>query len=160
MSNSSTQQDNRYLNFSLGIEYYAVPLLAVREVVPVPETTPIPNSPKHFIGIMNLRGQVISIIDTRIKMNIKTTNSSEEAVIIVQVGDVHVGLIVDTINRVFVVEQSELQGSEEIQSQVSNDFISGIYNQEQSLVAILDLAKVLDLKSISDTNETELPQAA
>lgn len=55
----------RYLQFDLGNESYAVPLSTVKEVIPVPETTPLPNSPTHYVGIMNLRGQIISVIDLR-----------------------------------------------------------------------------------------------
>ena len=59
---------DRYLSFNLGVEEYAVPLLAVREVIAMPEYTPVPYTPPYFLGIMNLRGQVISIMDLRQKL--------------------------------------------------------------------------------------------
>ena len=61
----------RYLQFDLGNERYAIALLNVKEVIPLPETTPLPDSPSYYIGIMNLRGQIISIMDFRKKLNIK-----------------------------------------------------------------------------------------
>ena len=71
-NNASALAGQRYLSFSLGSEDYAIPLLSVKEVIAVPEITPIPFTPSHFLGIMNLRGQVISIIDLRSKLGIKT----------------------------------------------------------------------------------------
>ena len=64
------EKSQRYLQFDLGNESYAIALLNVKEVIPVPETTPLPNAPTYYIGIMNLRGQIISIVDLRKRLKI------------------------------------------------------------------------------------------
>ncbi len=79
--------ENRFLCFSLGNEHYAIPLLTVKEVIAPPETTPVPQTPAYFKGIMNLRGQVISVIDLRTKLGIKPLQSAENAVIICDSGE-------------------------------------------------------------------------
>jgi purine-binding chemotaxis protein CheW len=89
---------NRFIEFSLGGEDYAIPLLMVREVISVPDTTPIPKAPVHFLGIMNLRGQVISIVDLRKKLKVDSRKDKEEAVIIVDIGSMNIGVVVDSIN--------------------------------------------------------------
>lgn len=139
----------RFLEFSLGEEDYAIPLLTVREVISVPETTPIPKAPPHFLGIMNLRGQVISVVDLRTKLKIKPKeNNHEESVIIVDINGMNLGIVVDSINKVLAFTREEVNEVPEIESQVSASYIQGVYRKEGSLTVLLDVAKVLDLKDI------------
>lgn len=138
---------DRFIEFSLGDEDYAIPLLMVREVISIPETTPIPKAPKHFIGLMNLRGQVISIVDLRNKLTIKPKEViSDSAVIIVDFKGMNIGIVVDSINRVLAFSRNEIQEMPELQSQVKSDYILGIYKKEDGLTVLLDIAKCLDVK--------------
>ncbi|MDD0853785.1 chemotaxis protein CheW [Halobacteriovorax sp. GB3] len=144
---TSNYELQRFLEFSLGEEDYAIPLLSVREVISVPETTPIPKAPAHFLGIMNLRGQVISVVDLRTKLKIKPLeNNSEESVIIVDINGMNLGIVVDSINKVLAFQVDEINEVPEIESQVNAEYIQGVYRKEDSLTVLLDVAKVLDLK--------------
>jgi len=139
----------RFLEFSLGEEDYAIPLLSVREVISVPETTPIPKAPPHFLGIMNLRGQVISVVDLRQKLNIKPKEEDlEESVVIVDIQGMNLGIVVDSINKVLAVSLEDVSDVPEIESQVNAEYIEGVYRKEDSLTVLLDVAKVLDLKDM------------
>jgi len=143
---------NRYISFSLGSEEYAIPLLDVREVIAVPETTPVPFTPAHFLGIMNLRGQVISVIDLRTKFGIKPAASPENAVIICDIGSTCLGVLVDSINSVVSPDDGELSGKPEIESSKSTEYIQLVYRKGDRLVLIIDLKKALsgeDRKAIS-----------
>ncbi len=138
---------HRFLEFTLGAEDYAIPLLSVREVISVPETTPIPKAPSHFLGIMNLRGQVISVVDLRTKLKIKPKeNNAEESVIIVDINGMNLGIVVDSINKVLAFTDEEVNEVPEIETQVNAEYIQGVYRKENSLTVLLDVAKVLDLK--------------
>lgn len=142
-------ETGRYLEFSLGDEVFAIPLLQVRELISIPETTPIPNSPAHFLGIMNLRGQVISVVDLRKKMKItEQEGNSEQAVIIIEINGINMGVVVDSINKVLNFSESEVQDVPEIESQVNSEYIDGVYKQESNLVILMNLEKVLSLKDI------------
>jgi purine-binding chemotaxis protein CheW len=140
---------NRYLEFCLGTEEYAIPLLMVREVISVPETTPIPKSPSHFLGIMNLRGQVISVVDMRKKLKIEAKSVVEEAVIIVDIGGINIGVVVDSINKVLAFAQDEICEMPEVEHQVNTQYILGVFKKEHSLTVLLDIARVLDLQDMS-----------
>lgn len=142
----TTMNLNRYIEFSLGNEDYAIPLLMVREVISVPETTPIPKAPTHFLGIMNLRGQVISVVDLRKKMKVEPSKNVEEAVIIVDIGGLNIGVVVDSINKVLAFSTEEVSEVPEVEQQVNANFIMGVYKKEKSLTILLDIARVLDLK--------------
>lgn len=143
---------NRFIEFSLGGEDYAIPLLMVREVISVPDTTPIPKAPVHFLGIMNLRGQVISIVDLRKKLKVDSKKDKEEAVIIVDIGSMNIGVVVDSINKVLAFSPEEVCEMPEVESQLNTQYIQGVYKKEKSLTVLLDLAKVLDLKDYEALN--------
>lgn len=145
---TATGELNRFIEFSLGAEDYAIPLLMVREVISVPETTPIPKSPSHFLGIMNLRGQVISVVDLRKKLKVDSKKDKEEAVIIVDIGSMNIGVVVDSINKVLAFAPSDVCDMPEVESQVNTQYIFGVYKKESSLTVLLDIAKVLDLKDL------------
>jgi purine-binding chemotaxis protein CheW len=140
---------SKYLEFSLGNEHYGVPLLSVREVISKPETTVIPNAPAYFIGIMNLRGQVISVIDLRKKLSIKSkSENSEEAVIIVQVESIQVGLVVDSIDRVLeITSMDQVTEMPDINTQVNSKFVQSVYKEKNHLTIFLKLAEVLDVQA-------------
>src|SRR5688500_4394511 len=99
---------NRYICFSLGDENFAIPLLAVREVIGVPEVTPIPQTPAYFLGIMNLRGLVISVMDLRTKLGIKPKGGTEETVMILDLGNFNLGVLVDQVTQVVEVDEKTL----------------------------------------------------
>ena len=94
----------RFLEFSLGGESYAVEILQVKEVITLPETTPIPKAPTHVLGLMNLRGLVLTVVDLRKKLNVQPAkNQTQTAVIIFDLGDRLVGGVVDSIQKVLNV---------------------------------------------------------
>ena len=137
---------NSYLRFSLHNECFAMPLLLVKEVIAYPEITAIPNTPKHFLGIMNLRGQIISIIDLRDKLNIKNDFNPETTVIICDLKSCTIGIVVDSVDSVLNLKQSEIKQTPEIQGPVSSEYINGIVTLDQRLILLIDVMKALDLK--------------
>ncbi|MCM2322675.1 MAG: chemotaxis protein CheW [Oligoflexia bacterium] len=144
LSGSTVQ---RFLSFSLGTEEYAVPLLRVKEVIALPDVTPVPYTPSHFLGIMNLRGQVTSVIDLRLKFRMKKVeNSAETAVIIADLAPLSLGLVVDSINSVMAIRESDIADRPQIESSQSSEYIIGIAKRDKKLVLLLDLAKALSVE--------------
>lgn len=155
---STSNANQRYLSFSLGSEDYAVPLLSVREVIAVPEITPIPFTPSHFLGIMNLRGQVISIIDLRAKFGIKPNEKAETSVIICDLGHISLGAVVDSINSVLAPDAKDLSVKPEIQSAKNTDYITGVFRKDKQLIVLLDIARSLsveDHKALQSQTKTK-----
>lgn len=147
--NLSSDLSHRYLCFSLGEEEFAVPLLTVKEVIAVPETTPIPFMQPYFLGIMNLRGLVISIIDLRTKLKIKPRNTNEDAVIILDFGDLTIGVVVDAVNSVLNIKSEDVGDSTKNDAGGKFDFITGIFRKESRLVLLIDLKKTLNPEDIT-----------
>jgi purine-binding chemotaxis protein CheW len=140
---------NRYICFRLGDEEFAIPLLAVREVIGVPSVTPVPQTPSYFLGIMNLRGLVISVMDLRLKMNIKGQDSSESTVIILDLGDYNLGVLVDEVISVVAIDDKSLGQKPQVDSSKMADAIRGVFRKDEKLVLILDIAKALSVEDRS-----------
>lgn len=151
-TSKKTMSDNtgRFLEFNLGSEKYAIPLLKVREVISIPETTPIPKAPGYFRGIMNLRGHVISIVDLRMKLGVEMSGErpQDEAVVILDFAEFHVGVIVDSVNKVLTVDDSEVSDLPVADTKIKSDYIMGVYKREGDLVLLVDVVQALDLKDL------------
>jgi purine-binding chemotaxis protein CheW len=142
-----SQDSVRYISFNLGEEQFATPLLSVREVIGVPDTTPIPQAAAHFIGIMNLRGQVVSIMDLRKKLGIKPlANEAERAVMICDLGGLSLGIIVDSVNQVLTLDSDSISPKPSLGTSMEHEYIWGVYRKESTLILFLDIAKSLSLE--------------
>ncbi|MCK6597882.1 MAG: chemotaxis protein CheW [Bdellovibrionaceae bacterium] len=156
----SQDEVNRYLNFSLGEEEFAIPLLSVKEVIAVPETTPISHTPPHFLGIMNLRGQVISVIDLRKKFSINTKNTEETSVIILDLKNHFLGVVVDSVTSVLAIKNSDILEKPMIESSKSTEYITGVFRKNEHLVLLLDIFKTLSQEDKSVISKSATKAAA
>lgn len=142
----------RYLCFSLGGEKFAMPLLQVKEVIANGQTTSIPQAPTYFRGIMNLRGQVISVIDLRSKLKIiKAEINSETTIVILDIEGLSLGVVVDSVDAVVIFDQSAISETPTRDSATKIEYIIGVAKMEKSLALIMDMKKVLnteDMKAV------------
>ncbi len=143
MSNTVSNIE-RYLTFSLGTEDFAIPLLKVKEVIALTEVTPLPQTPPYFLGIMNLRGQVITVLDLRTKLGIKPAKNQETVVVICDLGTLCVGVVVDSVNSVVPVSEDKISPKPDMTG-AKSDSIIGVYQDEKNLVLLLDISKTLNL---------------
>lgn len=138
----------RFLIFSLHNEQYAVPLLKVKEVIALTETTPVPYSPSHFKGIMNLRGQVISVIDLRTKLKMpKGEASPETAIIILDLSSLSLGIIVDSVESVLALNKDEVQPPPDVGTSDAR-YITGVARKDKKLILLLDIEKTLSVEDL------------
>ena len=137
--------DGKFLCFTLGKEKFAIPLLQVKEVLGNVETTSIPQAPPHFKGIMNLRGQVISVVDLRIKLKIgKPDITPETTIIIMDFAPLSLGVIVDSVDCVAMYEAKDISEPPDTDSTIKSDFITGVARADKALTLILDLKAMLN----------------
>ena len=141
-------KESRYLCFTLGKEDFGVPLLAVREVIALPDITPIPHSPPHFLGIINLRGQILSIVDLRSKLGIASKNHSETCVLVSEIDGVQLGLVVDSVNSVLSPEPDSVSEKPGLEGTKAANYVSAVFRTKDRLILFLDLSKILDVNEI------------
>jgi purine-binding chemotaxis protein CheW len=146
---TSTIDDLRYLVFSLGKEQYAIPLLQVKEVIARTDTTPMPYTPSYFKGIMNLRGQVISVIDLRQKFNLAAKeNSRQTAFVILDLSPLSLGVVVDSVDTVVALAKADISPTPDVESSAKSDFIDGVARKDKKLILLLNIEKSLSVEDI------------
>lgn len=136
--------DSRLMEFRLGKERFALPLLDVREVVAPGNVTPVPQSPAYFLGIMNLRGLIVSIVDLRKKIGVAAASGSENAVVICSLGGIAIGFLVDAVVAVVTPNAEELSDASSIQGQRNDHYLTGVYRQKDGIVLLVDPTKLVD----------------
>lgn len=140
----------RYLAFQLGTEQYAIPLLQVKEVIQMSDPTPIPQTPIYFKGVINLRGQVISVLDLRLKLNLaQIVNGPKTAIIILDLNqDISIGLVVDRINSVLAFPTENISvAPDNLSGKVQ--YLKGLAHRDNKMILILDVHTVISNQDIN-----------
>lgn len=156
----SDLEDRKYLIFSLATELYAVDLLQVKEVIKYNSVKPIPFMVNHFKGIINIRGQIVSVIDLRIKFNLlnKSAKSSQEdtgLILIIDLEDFALGTVIDDVVSIESFSTDQVDFNPTVESRIPIEFYKGVAKLKDRLVNIIDLAGSLssdDLKIIRSTS--------
>ncbi len=140
----SHDRGGKYVTFFLGMEEYGLPILAVREIIGMVEITPIPQTPTFVRGVVNLRGNVIPIIDLRRKFSMELGEESREnCIIVVRAHGADTGVVVDRMSEVSHVEGSEIQEPPPVGAEVNTDFILGIDKSGGKVRLLLDIERVI-----------------
>lgn len=142
----SSEMDNKYVIFKLDKEYYGLPIGQVIGIEKMQKPTRIPNGPKHVKGVINLRGEVLALIDLRQKLNLDTKEVDSNSRIIVVVDDeIVAGLIVDTSSEVMEIPAEDIDNPPTATNDLySLSYVSGIGKVGDRLIILLDLSKILE----------------
>jgi purine-binding chemotaxis protein CheW len=143
--------DVQIVNFTVGDVNYGVPVEQVREVRDVQAVTPVPGAPSYIEGVTNLRGQIITVMDLRKRLNIEETEGGGEKIIVIELGKAAVGVVVDTVTEVSTIAGADIERHMQVTKKL-DDYLVGVGKQGEKLIVILDLAKI-----ISDVKE-DLPE--
>ncbi len=151
VSTKNETKKEKFLIFTLGSDKYGIPLSTVKEIIGSVEITPIPQVPSFFKGLINLRGEIISVVDLKVKLAIAKNNSvaNKLSIIIVEIDNIKIGTIVDDVDEVIGFEQNQLERSIDIQSNISSKFVAGVAKiDQQNLILLLDIGKVLSIEEM------------
>jgi purine-binding chemotaxis protein CheW len=131
------------LCFTVDGEPYAVPVERVREIVRLRLITEVPRVPDQILGVITLRGEVVQVLDLRLRLGVPAPEPSRTHRIVVLHGDEGevTGLLVDTVSEVLRVEESEIQPP----ATGDSDFITGLCTRDDQFVGLLNLERVLDV---------------
>jgi len=151
---SAQESQNQYLTFFLAGEEYGVSILDVQEVRVWDGVTSIPNAPVYVKGVLDLRGNIVPIIDLRIRFNMESVDYDETTVIVVLKieadGKDHViGIVVDAVSDVLDVNSEQQKAAPEFDTSSKTEFISGLATVNNKMVILLDTNKLLSRKEIA-----------
>ncbi|MDO9182618.1 MAG: chemotaxis protein CheW [Bacteriovorax sp.] len=136
---------SRFLVFKLLDKEYGIPLLQVREVMALRETTFIPQSALYFKGILNIRGEIVAIMDLRLKLKLASSlQSNESSIVILDFSHFSIGVIVDSIDSVIGFNQDEINPAPNVEQKIETNFILGIANKDKRIILLLNMGKIFN----------------
>lgn len=145
---------SQYLTFTLGTEDYGVDILRVQEIRGWHAVTRVPNAPAHLLGVLNLRGTIVPIIDLRMRFGLQRIEYTPVTVIIVLSvktgsGERVFGIVVDSVSDVLDVAAGDIKATPEFGAAVNTDFICGLATVGERMVMLLDIDRLLSSSELA-----------
>jgi purine-binding chemotaxis protein CheW len=140
------KNENRaqYVIFQIGPEEYGVDINQVQEIIKPTRITNVPNTETHVLGVINLRGQIVPVVDLKRRFNFNTDNDMQnQRIITVEVRDTLIGLLVDNVNEVIWLNKGKLEPAPEIAGGLKQEYLEGIGKVEERLLVLIQLKKLL-----------------
>ena len=138
------------VSFRLGAEDYAVAIVTVKEIILFGGITAVSQMPACILGVINLRGQVIPVVDLRVRLGLTVGPLDElSRIMIARLEERVVGLVVDSVSQVMKIPTAAIQPAPELISGPAQRFISGIARLEQGMIICLDMPKILDREDLA-----------
>ncbi len=134
----------QWVTFKLANETYGINVMLVQEVLRYSEIAPVPGAPIYVLGIINLRGNVVTVIDTRTRFGLEMSEITDNTrVVIVELAQQIIGILVDSVAEVVYLRASEIDVAPNVGNDESAKFIQGVSNREGELLILVDLDKLL-----------------
>jgi len=158
MSENKKHASDSYLTFKMGEEKFGAHVGQVLNILEMTRVTEVPKAPDFMKGVINLRGMVLPVIDTRIKFGLPETEYTKNTCIVVmdlqlEGETVHIGAIVDEVLSVIEIEPGQIEPAPSIGQQYHSAFIDGMAREEEEFVMLLDMQKVLSEAEIAGLSE-------
>lgn len=158
----SSQQ---YVTFRLGDELFGVEVNRTREILSLTSVTKVPQTPNFMLGVINLRGQVVPVIDMRLKMGLEAKAETEETCIIVVEVDVDgeaitVGALADAVREVLEVRIDQIEPPPKLGTRLNTEFINGMGKVDEQFMILLNIDKIFnsdELALVQDAGEYQKP---
>lgn len=150
MGNFATEANQKdettqWVKFRLSGESYGIPVLKVQEIQRYSEISPIPGAPSYVLGIINLRGNVISVLNTRERFGLEELEVTDNTrIVILEAAGQIVGILVDSVAEVISVKASEVDIAPNVGNDETAKFIDGVSNKDGELLILLDAEKILN----------------
>ena len=146
-------ENTSFITFSLDNETYAVPIQAIEEIIGLQDISLLPNVPNFIKGVINLRGDLVPIMDLRLKLGLEEKAYNPLTVfLIVRVEERVIGMVVDNVADVLVIDPKKVQKTPAFSASISTNFIEGVYKDAQDQMVIL-----VDIPSLINAEEWETP---
>jgi len=139
----TAEEIRQFAVFSLGREYYAVDIGVIKEIIRPMKITPVPGAPRFIEGVINMRGDVIPVMEMRKKFEVEGEREADPRLIIVKVEDQWVGLIVDSVTEVIRVPVSDIKPAPKVMGGEGARYLEGVCQHGDNLVLLLKVDEIL-----------------
>ncbi|WP_353232234.1 chemotaxis protein CheW [Pseudomonas helleri] len=141
----------QWVTFKLDNETYGINVMQVQEVLRYTEIAPVPGAPAYVLGIINLRGNVVTVIDTRQRFGLYNADITDNSgIVIIEADKQVVGILVDSVAEVVYLRQSEIETAPNVGNDESAKFIQGVCNKNGELLILVELDKMMSEEEWSD----------
>lgn len=156
-----SESARQFLTFRMGEELFGMDLDQTREILEYTQVTAVPLMPEFILGVINLRGEVVPVIDLALRLGRSAIKANRRScIIIVELNDYEqeqmVGLLVDTVSEVTELEPSQIESAPSFGARIRAEFISGIAKENDNFVILLDAEKTLSPIELAMLVEAEL----
>ncbi len=135
---------SQYVTFRLDDETYGINVMQVQEVLRVSEIAPVPGASPYVLGIINLRGNVVTVIDTRNRFGLSPKEIDDASrIVIIEAEKQVIGILVDSVSEVVDLRSSEIESTPNVGNEESSRYIQGVATQDGELLILVDLNKLL-----------------
>lgn len=135
---------NQYVVFKLNDESYGIPINYVETIEKLIEITRVPNAPYYIRGVINLRGEVIPVVDLNKRFELEAINISDETrIIVLSFDEINVGILVDSCSEVVTLDSSKIDQAYDLITSFEDDYIQGISTLNERMIIIVDIPKLL-----------------
>jgi purine-binding chemotaxis protein CheW len=144
----------QWVTFRLDNETYGINVMQVQEVLRYTEIAPVPGAPAYVIGIINLRGNVVTVIDTRERFGLPPSQITDNTrIVIIETDEQVIGILVDAVAEVVYLRQSEIETAPNVGNDESARFIQGVCNKNNELLILVELEKMLTEEEWAEMTE-------
>ena len=134
----------QWVTFCLDNETYGINVMGVQEVLRYTEIARVPGAPGYVLGIINLRGKVVTVMDTRQRFGLKPADVNEDSrIVIIEADSQVIGILVDAVAEVVYLRASEIESPPKVGNEESTSFIHGVSNKNGKLLILVDLSRML-----------------
>ncbi len=141
----------QWVTFRLDNETYGINVMQVQEVLRYTEIAPVPGAPSYVLGIINLRGNVVTVIDTRQRFGLDSADVTDNTrIVIIEADKQVVGIMVDSVAEVVYLRQSEVETAPNVGNDESAKFIQGVCNKNGELLILVELDKMMSEEEWSE----------
>jgi len=144
ISNKEIETMTQWVTFMLDGEKYGIDVMQVKEVLRNIEIAPVPGAPDYILGIINLRGNVVTVIDTRTRFGLPPKDIDDNTrVVVIETEDQSVGILVDAIAEVADIPKSGIEVTPNVGNDDSSKYILGVYSAKGDLIILVEIEKLL-----------------
>jgi purine-binding chemotaxis protein CheW len=164
MEDTNVAVSQQYVTFSLGDELFGVEVTRAREILSVTPVTKVPQTPEYLLGVINLRGQVVPVIDMRLKLGLPVSEETEDTCIIVV--EVHVdgeaiivGALADAVREVLEIRSDQIEPAPRLGTRLKTEFITGMGKVDEQFLILLNIDRVFSSEELAIVQDAGLVEA-
>jgi purine-binding chemotaxis protein CheW len=149
LETNSNDPVSEWVTFYLAEEKYGINVMLVREVLKNTEIAPVPGSPRFVLGIINLRGNVVTVVDTRTRFGLPSKEEDDASrIVVIEMGEHVIGMMVDSVAEVITLRESEIEFAPNVGNDESAKYIQGVSNQGEELLILVALDKLFTMDEL------------